>query len=120
MCGIFGILSNDQISILHLHDLAQHARQRGRDSSGILYTEGSSYQVSRADYDILRFLKKLGPLYTNFAMGHSRLITNGLSDNQPVVRDGLVLIHNGIVVNDDQVWSNISKPVNIELILRRF
>ena len=52
MCGIFGILSDDQISTLHLHELAQHARQRGRDSSGILYTEGSSYQVSRADYDI--------------------------------------------------------------------
>lgn len=37
-------------------------------------------------------------------MGHSRLITNRLSDNQPVVRDGLCVIHNGIIVNDEEVW----------------
>ena len=44
---------------------------------------------------------------TNYVLGHSRLITNGLFDNQPVVRDGLILFHNGIVVNDKYIWSSI-------------
>lgn len=42
------------------------------------------------------------------AIGHSRLVTNGLqgidANNQPVWRDEAVLIHNGIVVNVDALW----------------
>lgn len=41
-------------------------------------------------------------------MGHSRLITNGLFDNQPVVRDGICLIHNGIIVNEQEVWDAVN------------
>ncbi len=41
-------------------------------------------------------------------LGHSRLATNGLSElnsnNQPVIKDGAVGIHNGIIVNDDKLW----------------
>lgn len=41
-------------------------------------------------------------------LGHSRLQTNGLSEintnNQPVVKDGSVGIHNGIIVNDAKLW----------------
>jgi hypothetical protein len=42
-------------------------------------------------------------------MGHSRLVTNGsqLNDdnNQPVVKDGVIGIHNGIIANEDDLWS---------------
>jgi glucosamine--fructose-6-phosphate aminotransferase (isomerizing) len=42
--------------------------------------------------------------------GHSRLQTNGQSEinsnNQPVVKDGAVGIHNGIIVNDTSLWSS--------------
>ena len=41
-------------------------------------------------------------------LGHSRLQTNGQSEintnNQPVVKDGAIGIHNGIIVNDDKLW----------------
>jgi hypothetical protein len=41
-------------------------------------------------------------------IGHSRLQTNGASEintnNQPVVKDGAVGVHNGIIVNDDDLW----------------
>lgn len=48
---------------------------------------------------------------TGFAfIGHSRLVTNGQSElnsnNQPVVKDGAVAIHNGIIVNDKELWSS--------------
>lgn len=41
-------------------------------------------------------------------IGHSRLVTTGLQDqhanNQPVVSGGAVCIHNGIIVNDEDLW----------------
>lgn len=43
------------------------------------------------------------------ALGHARLVTNGsqLEDvnNQPVVKDGIVGIHNGIIVNEVDLWN---------------
>ena len=42
-------------------------------------------------------------------LGHSCLITNGLGDNQPLVRDGVVMLHNCIVVNDEALWGEIGK-----------
>lgn len=107
MCGIFGIISESGINQIHLLKLALHARQRGRDSSGLMIHDGESYLVRRADYDIKRLLAKQGQLNTNVVFGHSRLITNGLDDNQPVVRDSIAVIHNGIIVNDGEVWQKL-------------
>jgi len=42
-------------------------------------------------------------------IGHSRLVTNGTqllaTNNQPVIKDGIVGIHNGIITNVDELWS---------------
>ena len=42
------------------------------------------------------------------AIGHSRLVTNGAAmhpdNNQPVVGNGLATVHNGIIVNVDELW----------------
>jgi len=48
-------------------------------------------------------------LTENFAaIGHSRLVTNGYEqddkNNQPVSRNGYVVIHNGIIVNQTDLW----------------
>ena len=107
MCGIFGLISNRQINNSHLRILSGHARQRGRDSSGLLYQKNDEYFVLRADYDIKKLLKSTGKIRTKSIVGHSRLITNGLSDNQPVIRDGIAVIHNGIIVNDEDIWKKL-------------
>lgn len=107
MCGIFGLISEHHVNQDHLHQLALHARQRGRDSSGLVFYEQNVYKIKRADYDIKQLLARQGRLCTKVILGHSRLITNGLSDNQPVVRDGICLIHNGIIVNEDEVWGQL-------------
>ena len=86
MCGIFGIVAEKFINKNHLLTLARHAMQRGKDSSGMLFSADGKYQINRADYDILRLLKESKVAKTKMLMGHSRLVTNGLSDNQPVVR----------------------------------
>ncbi|QIL42835.1 glucosamine 6-phosphate synthetase [Acidovorax sp. HDW3] len=109
MCGIFGIIAKEKVEKSSLMTLALHARQRGRDSSGLIYFGDSGYQVSRADYDIKKLISTIKPFDSSFVLGHSRLITNGLSDNQPVVRGGICVMHNGIIVNDAKVW-NVIKP----------
>lgn len=107
MCGIFGIVSSMPVVEADLAILAKHAQQRGRDSSGLLVFSGNEYHAYRADYPIARLLKEAKLFSSQLAMGHSRLITNGLEDNQPIVRDGAVVLHNGIIVNDAAIWADI-------------
>lgn len=103
MCGIFGII-NQSINSNEVKELADHARQRGRDSSGLVLFSGSSYHISKADHDIKRLLKENELNTDALALGHSRLITNGLTDNQPVVRDDIFVLHNGIITNTEEIW----------------
>ena len=107
MCGIFGIISKDVVNNHDLNLLANHARQRGKDSSGIVFFENNSFSVKRADCDIKKLLSRFKISNSPIVLGHSRLITNGLSDNQPVIRDDIIVIHNGIIVNDDLIWKNL-------------
>jgi hypothetical protein len=67
-----------------------------------------SYQAYRADIPIDRLLKRIPPL-GNLFFGHSRLVTNGTADNQPVMREQIVVLHNGIIVNLEAVWEQLGK-----------
>lgn len=104
MCGIFGIISQGTVSKEKLNVLVEHSRQRGKDSSGLIYFEDGKYHVERADYDISKLLGKVKPFKSKVVLGHSRLITNGLSDNQPVIRNSICVLHNGIIVNEKEIW----------------
>lgn len=115
MCGIFGIISKSGWPKSDLVQLTYHAQQRGRDSSGLLFLRDGGYRVHRADYRISRLLAESKPYDAPVVMGHSRLITNGMGDNQPVVRDDIVVIHNGIVVNYEQIWPKLSKTRELEI-----
>jgi len=66
------------------------------------------YHAYRADYTIDRLLKKIPPL-GNLFFGHSRLVTNGTGDNQPVLREQIIVLHNGIVVNEQAIWDELKK-----------
>ncbi len=107
MCGIFGQISKKRINKSNLKIIVKHSEQRGVDSSGLIYLDNSRYKVDKADLNIKKLLHKVKPYNSNIVMGHSRLITNGLSDNQPVVRDNLCVIHNGIIVNEKEVWDKL-------------
>lgn len=107
MCGIFGQISINGINKKNLDILVRHSKQRGVDSSGLIYCEGSRYKIARADYDIEKLLRCVKPYGSSIVLGHSRLITNGLGDNQPVVRDNVCVIHNGIIVNEDEIWGQL-------------
>jgi asparagine synthetase B (glutamine-hydrolysing) len=107
--------------------LAKLSESRGKDSSGLVFrneAEGE-LRVFKGAISLGYLLKqrsvnreferpftgggKTGASSTFAVMGHSRLVTNGsqLNDenNQPVVKEGIVGIHNGIIVNEDELWS---------------
>lgn len=107
MCGIFGEISDQVVNHENIKKLAMHSRQRGFDSSGLVFNYKDEFEIERADYDIGKLLKKGNWKKSNIVMGHSRLITNGLHDNQPVVRDDIFVIHNGIIVNEERIWESI-------------
>jgi glucosamine--fructose-6-phosphate aminotransferase (isomerizing) len=109
MCGIFGVVSTSKVSLASLGSLACRAEQRGKDSSGLVFHGEYGYRLIRSESAITRLLERADLGAPSFVMGHSRLITNGLGDNQPVFRDGVCVIHNGIVVNDDEIWLKIDK-----------
>lgn len=107
MCGIFGEVSTSIVNMKDISQLSNFARRRGVDSSGLIYLK-NGYQILRANYDIRSLLKETDHVKTSIILGHSRLVTNGLNDNQPVFRDGVVVIHNGIVTNENEVWSSLT------------
>lgn len=65
---------------------------------------------SRAFREMIRetLHAKNGTSTSRTLIGHSRLVTNGAqennSNNQPVIADGMVAIHNGIITNDALLW----------------
>lgn len=108
MCGIFGIIAQKSIDKTDLKSLVKHSQRRGKDSSGLIFIKNNQYQICRADYNIDKLLNKIQPYNSSIVLGHSRLITNGLADNQPVVRDDIFVLHNGIIVNDKEIWEKLS------------
>lgn len=115
MCGIFGIIDSKNVSHEDLNSLALHARQRGKDSSGLMYNLERGYSITRADFDIVKLLRSVKLKSSKAVFGHSRLITNGLSDNQPVVRNDICVFHNGIVVNHNELWPYLQVPRRLQI-----
>ena len=93
------------------------ARQRGRDSSGFAFKEiGCDHVlVERADYDINKLLSYLSTDSKEFVLGHSRLITNSHGDNQPVVKEDILVFHNGIIVNANELWKRSKIKQNLAI-----
>lgn len=144
MCGIFGLVHGQNIPFSKkefsksIADLFLAAESRGREAAGLaIETEHniSVYKDSISASKILKcdsynkFLNKalsnLPPESTIAAIGHSRLVTNGLqgidANNQPILKHNMVAVHNGIVVNEKAMWEAIdAKPtaqVDTEVLL---
>jgi glucosamine--fructose-6-phosphate aminotransferase (isomerizing) len=104
MCGIFGIINPTASMSASLRVLARHAEQRGSDASGLVFHRDGEYHVRRSGSSVRKLVRGFRTAGCSMVIGHSRLVTNGEDDNQPIVRDGVCVLHNGIVVNDQRVW----------------
>lgn len=115
MCGLFGYVGDQGLAPASIDTLIRHSEQRGRDSSGLITHDDEGYAAYRADFAITKLTKKTVLRTKNVFLGHSRLITNGLADNQPVVRDDVYVLHNGIVVNHDRLWESLGQDRRHEI-----
>jgi glucosamine--fructose-6-phosphate aminotransferase (isomerizing) len=128
MCGIFGIITKKEANYTAefltkaLKTLALQSEVRGKDSSGLCLIENSNINVFKGPIRVKELLKKQvinSSIQKTFSknnenktfvgFGHARLVTNGsqLNDdnNQPVIKDGIICVHNGIVVNVEELWA---------------
>lgn len=130
MCGIFGLFLKPESDFSEKDirklttKLGLMSESRGKDSSGVAFLdhEGRIAEVNKGDIRIRKLLKitsfqssfsnsleRYKSLKRSFSVfGHARLVTNGsqlkTENNQPVIKDGNFLIHNGIIVNADALW----------------
>ena len=128
MCGILGVIAGPDSGITpklfkHTTDyLFKLSESRGKESAGLAALTKEAIQVYKSPvpatqmirtkkYDnIINSLfedpKKLTEIIA--LIGHSRLVTNGSEEtnenNQPVIKDGVIGIHNGIIVNANELW----------------
>lgn len=114
MCGIFGIVGSN-IKKSEISIMVSHSRQRGKDSSGIVTLNGNQLKVTKYDSDIKRNKKNISLKSLNLILGHSRLVTNGYQDNQPLISFDVILLHNGIVVNQADIWPSLSMKKELEI-----
>ena len=123
MCGIFGIISKKKIDFSDLKFLAMHARQRGKDSSGYLEIKNNDFYINRFNYDLKYSIKKIDKNNQTF-IGHARLVTNSMVDNQPIYKNDIALFHNGIITNSENLFRkyNLNKNFSIdtEIIIELF
>ena len=116
MCGIFGVYSASGRSVAEdVRKLAVFAEQRGSDSSGVVRYSNGAYGVVKGDIPLTRLVEQTDLSTSSFVAGHSRLATNGIADNQPVVRSGSVTIHNGIICNVEALWSELDEDREFEI-----
>ena len=57
----------------------------------------------------------LGIKFPNQGFQTVWLITGGQSDNQPVVKNGIIVLHNGIIVNPEKLWEEVSSNRELEV-----
>jgi asparagine synthetase B (glutamine-hydrolysing) len=125
MCGILGIVAAPDAPLRGpelrraLRSLFRLSESRGKESSGLAACTADAIHVYKEPRSAF-FLGRSRPCEEILAaalagpgprclIGHSRMATNGTPDdntnNQPLVVDGLVGVHNGIVTNDDALWA---------------
>lgn len=121
MCGIFGLAGynstlSEKLFKKVLSKLFLLSESRGKEASGFANIFSESIEIFKSPFPA-KVLVESSFFSQYFAsteksqsiIGHSRLVTDGYEhdndNNQPVIRDGYVLVHNGIVINHKQLWN---------------
>ncbi|MCC6409636.1 MAG: hypothetical protein IT453_20950 [Planctomycetes bacterium] len=134
MCGIFGVVFRPDAGIAPdfarsvVERLYKFSETRGKEAAGLAIHDGRSIQLLKEARAASVFIETqryrevfegalahwsngasgVGAKSALAMIGHSRLVTNGFQssadNNQPVWANGVVGIHNGIIVNDAELW----------------
>jgi len=125
MCGIFGFAAKGSSDIYKkdikrlLRNLFLLSESRGREASGFAALHNDEITVHKTPLPASKLIKS--PVFKDFfskypersydrfaAIGHSRLVTSGYEqdneNNQPIYKNGFCGVHNGIIVNQKELW----------------
>jgi hypothetical protein len=122
MCGIFGWIGREPesgLTVATVRKLFLASETRGKEASGAFAVSTTELRWIKAPVAAHALLRH--PAFVRFSnwveserdvyalVGHTRLVTNGFegdpANNQPATRDGVVGVHNGIIVNDAVLWA---------------
>lgn len=122
MCGIFGWVAGESSDIPKdkyvsgIKRLFLLSETRGKEASGVCFLDQEKLLIYKEPVRAKKLIEgrefqelmKRSAVKNTFLMGHARMVTNGdngiSKNNQPVDRDDLFCIHNGIIVNDEEIW----------------
>lgn len=129
MCGIFGLNINKSLNMSDrciksvTKDLFLLSESRGKEASGICTRRNNKLIVYKSKLAASEFIRTttFKKLLSNLSLnndkninffGHSRLVTDGseesYNNNQPVAKNGITCVHNGIIVNSKKLWHEFS------------
>lgn len=123
MCGILGWLTTSQGEVSSksfiegINNLMMLSEMRGKEASGLCTITNGKVNVLKASYrargiiqshEYKHIMDEVAEQPHKLVMGHARMVTNGSNNraenNQPVIRNDMICIHNGIVVNSEELW----------------
>lgn len=127
MCGLFGLVAKPNSKLDRrgfdrvLKELFSVSQMRGSEATGVVLASGSRIEFFKSPTSASELLssKEFKFFVDSFlsenslseglsVIGHSRLVTNGSqgldSNNQPVASERFVAVHNGIIVNVEELW----------------
>ena len=118
MCGIAGYFSfgKKRPEKRILSNLLEETQIRGRDATGVSFMKGKALHVIKAAVSASEFVEKNEDWLAleekelpKYMIMHCRYKTKGDQannmNNHPVFRDGLAIVHNGGISNDDDLYS---------------
>lgn len=127
MSGIFGWMTTEKSGIGYetyskgIEDLFLLSETRGKEASGLCGMSDHYMQIVKADTRAKKLVKSVSfsdcvkafsPANHKLLMGHTHMVTDRETtysdNNQSVIRHDLVMIYNGIIVNEQELWKRYS------------
>ncbi len=103
MCGIIGIIGNDDVAA-HLLAALKRLEYRGYDSAGIATLINGGIERRRAEGKLVNLEARLAedPIAGHTGIGHTRWATHGVPNERnahPHATERVAVVHNGIIEN---------------------
>ncbi len=126
MCGIFGYVNNNSNSSNDYREIIKNlfilSESRGKEAAGFATIDNNEIIVHKSPFPASKLIKseifetvfnKKQSRNSVVFIGHSRLVTDGYEhdnkNNQPYIKHGIVGIHNGIIVNKNELWKKFGE-----------
>ena len=124
MCGIFGIFEEEKNKDNLFYDLGSLSESRGKEASGLMVLDGPELVIKKysnkfRNNRVKEFLRAQKFTKNAKYFGHTRLETSGSNkdnlNNQPVETERVIVLHNGIITNYQEINKKFNFKKNLDL-----